>query len=111
MYYGKGEFVKAGRTYDLILTQDDSGGDYNWTTVGLARDTTTGQLYFLSDSGCSCNSFLDEPEYVDLTPVATWQAAVEEVKANMPYHFTEGDVFAFALALNDLRPSPSPKND
>lgn len=79
----------------------ESGGGYDWSEAALMR--RDGQLYYVSDSGCSCNSFGDRLDESDLVPVANWQEAVELVKRDL------GDVEAanFAEQMLKLRPEPS----
>jgi hypothetical protein len=93
-----------GSDFEIIVVQEDGGGDYQWGQAALLRRIADGQLVLVHDGGCSCNSPWEDP---DLTPVASWQDAVERVKAEPPYLFNEDDIAAFAQKLMALRPTPS----
>ena len=70
--------------FELVDSLDDGGG-YDWDIMKVWKNTATGQMYFHRDSGCSCNSFLDDVDSpADLTELteATWaemEAAAKEV--------------------------------
>jgi hypothetical protein len=83
--------------------------DYSWSEIALVRHKETGQLYFGSNSGCSCFGFWDDPT---LEPVATWQdwaqKAQEWAAGNGDASEKKGAMDAIER-LNQLRPEPSPK--
>lgn len=93
-----------GVDHDVIAEQGDGGGGYEWANVALARRVTDGQLFLVTESGCSCNGPWDDP---DLEAVATWQAAIERLKVDRSSLFTDDDVAAFAQQLMELRPASS----
>jgi hypothetical protein len=93
-----------GVDHDVIAEQSDGGGGYEWGNVALVRRVTDGQLFLVTESGCSCNGPWDSP---DLEPVDTWQAAIDKLKADRPYFHSDDDVAAFAEQLMELRPASS----
>jgi hypothetical protein len=94
--------------YSEVAEQNDGGGGYEWSTVTLLRRVDDGQLFLLEQGGCSCNSpWGDWVATDELEPVATWQEAIDRLKANKPSLFTEDDVAAFAEQLMELRPASS----
>jgi hypothetical protein len=93
-----------GVEYDVIAEQEDGGGDYEWSHVGLIRDPH-GRLFLVNESGCSCYGPWDSAD--EMEPVSSWQDAVERVKADPPWLFNDDDVAAFAQKLMELRPEPS----
>lgn len=68
-----------GKEFEIVVLVEDGG--YDWDADSLLRDSS-GQLYYFTDSGCSCTSFADYAKLTDLTPVASWQAAVDIIKAD-----------------------------
>lgn len=96
----------AGRTYELVAEQGDGGGQYDWSMVALIR-SPEGQLFLVVDGGCSCNGPWDDTRLGDLVSVRSWQEAVDKVKADKPFLFSDADVAEFAQQLMALHPAPS----
>lgn len=95
--------------WEVIAERDDSGGDYEWGFAVLVR-RPDGQLFLGLDSGCSCYGPWDGLRTEsDFIAVPTWQDAIEHLKGDRPYLFTDDDVAKFAEALMELRPEPSPR--
>jgi hypothetical protein len=86
--------VIDGVAHEVIAEQSEGG--YEWSNVAVVRRFADGQLFLVTESGCSCNEPWDSP---DLEPVATWQAAVDKLKVERPYNFSDDDVAAFAQQL------------
>jgi hypothetical protein len=79
----------------IVTTVDEIDG-YDWHTGGLIVNALTGDLYWVAQGGCSCNSFLDYP--TEMTPVANWQAAVEHAKEE----FGDNEAVRFAEKIIGL---------
>ena len=96
--------------YDIIAEADVSEC-YDWQTLALARHKESGQLWLVSDGGCSCNYFWDHS--VSAQPVASWQDWAAEAQKMVEL----GDEHEKQSVLNQIerlmqeRPAPSPKRE
>jgi hypothetical protein len=94
------------QTYEILLEQDDGGGDYEWGMAALLR-SPDGQLFLVTDGGCSCYGPWENVVRDDVVPVPSWQAAVDVAKTKGVYLFGDDDIAKFAQRLMELRPAPS----
>ena len=73
--------------------------DYEWHIVALLRDEE-GNLFFASDSGCSCYGFGENLTIKGLTPVTHWSQAVTLAQEEIDdYFLTDDEVAKFAERL------------
>lgn len=73
---------EAGRL-TLIGELDDENLSYEFDTLIVVRDDTTGDLYAVADSGCSCPTpFEDVRSFSDMTPIKTLDDVKTFVKAH-----------------------------
>lgn len=88
----------------------DGGGGYDWTEGRLIKAKATGELFFIVESGCSCNDWMSNvgqhtrPQDLQHYKVANWQEAVEVAKKEAMDRYYSGwdsaTVYAFADRLN-----------
>lgn len=85
------------RVGDKVLLADMEWNSYDWHIFGLFRDDA-GRLYTAEDSGCSCNSPWEDEEYLDFSPVANVQEALQRARRVVDYDsaFSTADYEAFA---------------
>lgn len=101
------ERVVIGREQFAVLLAYEPGGGYEWSQAALLRRIEDGQLFYLSESGCSCNAPFSDTLPDDLEPVASWQEAAEKAKGDSPGYLTEEEAATFAQRLAELRPASS----
>lgn len=64
----------------LVAQVEESGLGYEWHSGGLLVDGLSGQMFWAAAAGCSCSYFLAYSGCMDMTPVESWQDAVELAK-------------------------------
>ncbi|MCG8926672.1 hypothetical protein [Lentzea sp. CC55] len=89
-----------GEDFEIVAAAGEY--DWSWREAALLR-SASGELFYLFESGCSCESLGSYTRREDLTPVQTWQQAVELAKQDL----NESHVAEFATQLNELRPARS----
>jgi len=86
-----------GKNYGVVA--ETGQYDYEWHIVALLQDEE-GNLFFASDSGCSCYGFGDDLTERNLTPVKHWSEAVDLARAEIDgYFLTDDEVAKFAERL------------
>lgn len=91
-----------GIEYDVLAECGDY--DYSWHIGAVLRKSGDGvQLYWLEDSGCSCNTYADFSAYEDLTPISHWTEAVQVARDSKSWgdtpSFSDEQVADFAAIL------------
>lgn len=64
-----------GKTFTVVASVGYGGG-IDWDEGGVLRDSN-GKLFWLHESGCSCDGFGMYTDLEDLEPLASWQEAVQ----------------------------------
>jgi hypothetical protein len=59
--------------YDVIGELDEDDLCYEWHTLHVLVQRASGRLFWIEDSGCSCNGPFDDRDEGDLAPVGDGQ--------------------------------------
>lgn len=81
-------------TFDVLAWVETY--DYSWDVDAILRRSIDGALFYVSDGGCSCNSFGDHLSTADLEPIFTIEqgfakAATIEDRAKLKRSFELGE--------------------
>jgi len=61
-------------TFDVVAHVEDN--DYSWNAEAVLKRRPDGALFYVEDSGCSCNGFGDYITVADLRPIHRFAEAL-----------------------------------
>ncbi len=75
----------AGIEYEVVEEYSESGLCYEWHDAAILRDVSSGALYYVSGSGCSCDHLWDHVNGLDdMTPIASLAEGVDLASREFP---------------------------